>query len=381
MLACVAAEEDVAGGLHDLLPGDHTPALVAVGARPGVRLEHGGLGLLGLQEQRVAAVAAEEQDDPRARTDTSHPDDLAGHLHQVELVDQQPTVRLEGAAIALEDLAERGVQVQGRLLREERFDRHQHGWVADDATLAVDHLGQLAQRLHGVAGPGLLDVRLGLAALLRGQVPAPLLQPRLDVEAGVEDVQIAAVGEASHRVSVRRHPRHADPAALLAAEAPVAARDGQAGHQPLDVPLPRTGQRLVEVVDVEDHSPFRRGVHAEVRQVGVTAQLGAQARHRCPGQVGCHDQGRATVEREGGDQHPSIAKGHQVRHPAHRLALEQCHGVEPVCRRRVLRVQLQGDPLAGRLAEGRTLGGCQDLGLSGPALRCSHGSSVPLRRR
>ena len=58
---------------------------------------------------------------------------------------------------------------------------------------------------------------------------------------------------------------------------PVPGSDLHAGHQPLDVPLPRSRQRLVEVVEVEDQGPVGRGVPAEVRQVGVPAELDADA--------------------------------------------------------------------------------------------------------
>ena len=54
--------------------------------------------------------------------------------------------------------------------------------------------------------------------------------------------------------------------------------DREARHQALDVPLPRPGQRLVEVVDVEHQPPIRGGEAAEVRQVGIAAELDVQAR-------------------------------------------------------------------------------------------------------
>ena len=43
---------------------------------------------------------------------------------------------------------------------------------------------------------------------------------------------------------------------FLGAHTVVAACHGHA-HQPLDVPLERAGQRLVEVVGIEDQAPFR----------------------------------------------------------------------------------------------------------------------------
>src|SRR4051794_4791885 len=58
------AEEDVAGGLHEALPLDDAVAVVAEAALDAERaLEHGRAGLLGLEDERVAVVAALEQDD------------------------------------------------------------------------------------------------------------------------------------------------------------------------------------------------------------------------------------------------------------------------------------------------------------------------------
>ena len=63
--------------LHEALALDDAPAVVLVGARAEHRLEDGLLRLLELQEQRVVAVAAEQQHDPRPGADAADPDDLA----------------------------------------------------------------------------------------------------------------------------------------------------------------------------------------------------------------------------------------------------------------------------------------------------------------
>ena len=61
--------------------------------------------------------------------------------------------------------------------------------------------------------------------------------------------------------------------ALLLVEAAVAACDGEARDEPLDVPLERAGERLVEVVEAEYHLAIGRGKAAEVREVRVAAEL------------------------------------------------------------------------------------------------------------
>jgi hypothetical protein len=53
------------------------------------------------------------------------------------------------------------------------------------------------------------------------------------------------------------------------AEIPFACRDVEARCEALDVPLERAGERLVEIVEVEDEVAFRRREAAEVSQVRI----------------------------------------------------------------------------------------------------------------
>src|SRR4051794_20481236 len=68
-------------------------------------------------------------------------------------------------------------------------------------------------------------------------------------------------------------------------------------------------RRLVEVVDVEDELALGRGEAAEVRHVGVAAELRVQAGHRRVGEVRSHDGGRPAEERERRLEHPPVADG------------------------------------------------------------------------
>ena len=157
------AEEDVAFGLHQVLPCDDPLAPVAVLAAPAMCGKHGHLGLLGLQEQRFGPVSALHQGDPRAGADVRVP-----HVHEV------------------------------------------------------------------------------------------------------------LMGKRAHRCPVALGRREHDLATFLSGEPVVPAGHGQAGRQPLDVPLERAGQGLVEVVDIEDQPPRGRGERPEIGQVRVTAQLHPQ---------------------------------------------------------------------------------------------------------
>src|SRR3954452_13351403 len=84
------AEHDVARGLHQALALHDALTLVLVAARAGERLEHRGLRLLELEEQRILIVTAQEQDDPRPRANAAHTDDLAGEVPVPERLRQAP---------------------------------------------------------------------------------------------------------------------------------------------------------------------------------------------------------------------------------------------------------------------------------------------------
>jgi hypothetical protein len=78
-------------------------------------------------------------------------------------------------------------------------------------------------------------------------------------------------------------------------------RDLRARRKPLHVPLPRAGQRLVEVDDVEDRPAPARGEAAEVAEMRVAAEPHGDAARRRPGEVGGHHRRCAAQEGEGGD--------------------------------------------------------------------------------
>ena len=143
----------------------------------------------------------------------------------------------------------------------------------------------------------------------------------------IPDSQVGHLGEVAHRLPVAGDRSGDDLPAVLAGEPVAAGRDLHAGGQPLDVPLPRAGRRLIEVVDVEDQLPLRGAEDAEVRQVRIPARLHRQPRHRSTGKVAGHRQRRAAVEGERGDHHPAPPDRHQLRHPRLGLLLQQADRV------------------------------------------------------
>ena len=242
----------------------------------------------------------------------------------------EPVVPEQPAALRRERLevsAVHRVQPLPQLLvlgvRSELLDRHDQRGVADDARLAVDLVGELGKGLQVVARAGLGQDRarpLGLPPIELGPVAR---EQRLAVEQRVPDGEGAHAREFAHRGPVAGDRVEHDPAAMGRREPLLAPGDHDAGGKSLDVPLPRPGMRLVEVVEVECEPPLRRAEQTEVRQMRVAAQLHGPAARRRRGQIGGHDERGAAEEGERRGEHPAVADRHQLRHSRGVLAAEQ----------------------------------------------------------
>ena len=232
--------------------------------------------------------------------------------------------------------------------------RNDHRRLADDPVSPVDELGELRERLHAVA-----RVRLPcclLRVLLSGRRLLPVGTLRgadRCVERGeqvllgqvrVPDVHRAHLGELGHRLSIRLRRRERRGATVGLAEPVVPRRDREARRHPLHVVLERSGQRLVEVVEVEHELPLRRCEHAEVREVRVAAELHVEPSRRRVLQVGGHDLGRAPVERERRDHHAPVTHRHEIRLTRGVLLFEQRNRVGTTLRRRPSRVARRSAP-------------------------------------
>ena len=79
-----------------MLAGDDPLALVTVSLCAGVVGQHRALGLLGLQQQRLAVVAAVPSAGSSPGADAADADDLAGDVGEGELLEQVAPVGLQG---------------------------------------------------------------------------------------------------------------------------------------------------------------------------------------------------------------------------------------------------------------------------------------------
>ena len=292
------AEHDVAGRLHEPLPGGHPLALVGVLAGADVLGEHGGVGFLDLQQQRVRTVAAEHEQDPAAGAHAADTDDLAGHVHELELLEQGAPVGFQGLRVQVDRFGDlRGEPVPVGVV-EQVVDPLEQRRVGHDLAAAGHHSGEFLEGLQAVAALRLGHGGRQLLAFGLGQVVGEVGLDAGHVGLGVPDGEVAQGREVAHRAAVGGHGGPHDGGAFLAGEPVLPAGDDQAGRQPFDVPFPRAGQRLVEVVDVEHQVAFGRGEQPEVEHVRVPAQLRPDPGLRGRGQVAGHDGRRAAVEPE-----------------------------------------------------------------------------------
>ena len=164
--------------------------------------------------------------------------------------------------------------------------------LLDDPAPAAASCGEAGQRAVARAVAGALGGPLRSRAAGASAVSAA---QAVDVQAVERPRQQRLVGQEPDLLAVGRHARRA-PRRRTASSRVSFCPPGHpdARHQPAQVPLPAAGVGLVEVVEVDHEVALRRGVEAEVAQVGVAADHrgdagGRQVRHV----VGHHDGGAA----------------------------------------------------------------------------------------
>ena len=117
-------------------------------------------------------------------------------------------------------------------------------------------LGETAERAEIVPRPGL---REGAVDPLTA-APAEILKISgsefVDIGLDVPHLEGGHLREAAHRPAIAATDSPDGGRPITVVEPAVAAGDLDTGREPFDVPFPRAGQRLVEVVQVEDQAPL-----------------------------------------------------------------------------------------------------------------------------
>ena len=100
------AEHHVARGLHQALALDDALTVAGISALAEEGFQHRCLGLLGLEEQRVLVVVADQEHDPGTGADTSDADHLAGGVAEAEPLEEVPMIPRQGSPVAVQDVQE-----------------------------------------------------------------------------------------------------------------------------------------------------------------------------------------------------------------------------------------------------------------------------------
>src|SRR6266571_3701224 len=93
-------KEEITGGLHDALPADDPLTMAGIGTGAEVTFEDRSLGLLDLEEERVAVLISPEQGNITARAHASHTDDLLGNINEVVFAQKEVPILLERSTIS-----------------------------------------------------------------------------------------------------------------------------------------------------------------------------------------------------------------------------------------------------------------------------------------
>src|SRR5215211_4312111 len=327
------AEEDVARGLHQPLAGHDAVSVVLVSVGLDVGLEYRGTGLLDLEEQGVILVAPFKQYYVGPGAHASDPHNLPRRIHKAVPVEQVPTIFLQGALVVLQN----GVYLCPDLVF--LGDAHQERRIVVYHAASVDDPGQLGECLQAVAATRLPH---GLAQLFRGLLPGLGIEEHpadfLLANARVPDLELSHLRELGHPLPVGGHGRLRGLAAIGCVEAVFSASDHEARGEAFDVPLPRPGQGLVEVVEVEEQGALRGGIRPKVQKVGVAAKLSLDAGLRGASEVLGHDDGRPPHEGERRSHHARVPDRDELLNPVPVLCLQEVDRIRPIRRRYPLRV-------------------------------------------
>src|SRR5215204_2565843 len=226
------------------------------------------------------------------------------NVDQTEVINQTPAVRLERLAIAVDKNTEPATHLLG-IQVDHVIKANDQRRITDDLPLSVDDGTQLPDRLQAVAGAclrhrtfGRLDPGLELLQLSGAECGLVIGDCLLDFQVRIPHGEDRLSREGSHCSAVALHGSQRCLAVLLPGKSVLPSRYDQARCQSLDIPFEWAGQGLVKVIDVEHQATLRRGVRAEVRQVGIAAQLSSQPWRRRPLEIRSHDQCCTAVERE-----------------------------------------------------------------------------------
>ena len=280
--------------------------------REGCRRRHDAF--LHLHEKRVAERAAEHQHEIRARADASHADHPMRDIGDVVAIEHHAPLALDGLQISLEPV-DHVISFGGIDLRQDRR-------IFLEAPALARALGDLFEHRRVGAFHCALDRLFDRRFLGRVQI----------VGASMWSASYERICQRSYALTcassaiVVRYAADAERTALSrpSASTPFSrAATLMLCREALQVPLPRRGEGLVEIVEIEHDVLARRAEETEVVQVRVAVDHDGVADRRRLREVPGHHRRRAAQERERRRRHarhaqrnqPLLAAGVAGKHP------------------------------------------------------------------
>ncbi len=336
------AQETVRRTLGEALSGNDSAARMIELRRREMGLEDRGCGLLDLQHDPVVGRGARrlEQGHPDQRPDAAHPHHPARHVEEPITAHQHLLVVGQAAQVVVD-------HTDGLVhAAAQRLQPHGDRRNLAEPDRSID--AGLRQPAHGSIMPtpeGLGDVAFHLLPGLR----VVLGEHVVDALVVVPDLQVGHPRVPGDLVAIHPHGVHHEVVTGGGRQALGRGDNVQAGGEALDVPFPRSRQRLVEIIDGERFSALRGGERAEVADVRVAAELhpdpGARRRH----EVGGHHRGGAAEEPERRLGHPGVADPDRGRTLVRRPGRRGCRPDRGRARRRLRHATSVERPCAARV--------------------------------
>lgn len=264
-------------------------------------------------------VAVLQQEEVAPGPDAADPHHAPSDVAEVVLLEGHPHVDVRGCAVS----AVQGEHASGDL----RVDGGHRGRSVGECEATRARVGgQAAHRPRSGASFGVRD-RLGEQLARSAVVRTHRLTGSEVLEIAVDRV---ALGEPRDRPGVRPHGRGDGVVDDGRVAVVLGSRQDDADQQTFQIPLPGRPGGLVEIVEVEHERALRRGVEAEVRDVGVSARGDVDGGRGIAGEVGRHDRGSPAVEGERRSGHPLDPQGDEFGHAGRVLRVQDPERVAPL---------------------------------------------------
>ena len=234
----------------------------------------------------------------QTRADAADADHFYHPIDESEALEEGGHVGQQRLTIASEEFldVEKPIVSRGGVIHD--------GWLVDESSPAADHLGHVVVCLLDRASLDALDIG---AATFSNCIRTGTLENLANVDTRVPCVERRQPRDLEHSLAIgSRCVGRCDLGRGLR-RVDIARGENEARTETLEVPLPRSAQRLVEVAHVENDVSLGCGECAEIRAVSVAGNLDENAALRRASEVERHQRRRAAIESERRRRHSKMA--------------------------------------------------------------------------